>query len=152
MTTKFADIIFNIKDENGLELTPGVNIRLPLRDGQCYCCGKHIWELKPFDEPGDPLFLARSCRLGGPYDEEAESACNEALRCYEADGFDNPRDWMIDKFGKEKATSINKAMFAYSSPVLGWECKDCIGLDMDEYLEKTKKCYKTSILPQADGV
>jgi len=45
----------SIDGEEDLKTRPGININPPPKDGRCYCCGRHVSELKPFGGPGDPL-------------------------------------------------------------------------------------------------
>jgi hypothetical protein len=133
----------SIKNEDDLKPKPGININPPPEDGKCDCCGRSIRELKPFGGPGDPLvgdftgaFLVKGYRPLGSYSEEAEKVQKEAMRRYEADGFDDPLDWMIDKYGKKKGEDMyyaNEACYSFGS---SWECRDCIVLEDDEYGEK----------------
>ena len=136
-----------IKNEDDLKPKPGININPPSEDGRCDCCGRHIRELKPFGGPGDPLvgdftgaFLVKGYRSCGSYsyDEEAEKAFEEAfeeaMRRYEADGFDDPLHWMI-----EKSLGANEDCYSVGS---SWECRDCIVLDDNEYFEKLKQSNK----------
>jgi hypothetical protein len=115
-------------------------------DRRCDCCWRHISELKPFGGPGDPLvgdftgaLLVKGWRSAGTYNEEAENAMAEAARCYEADGFDDILDWMINKYGKEKAEAMYWALQAHGCVGSSWECRDCMVLDMDEYFEKLEQ-------------
>ncbi len=139
----FIGTFDRIKNEDDLKPKPGININPPPKEGRCDCCGRHISELKPFGGPGDPLvgnftgaFLVKGYRSDGIYDEEAETVCKEAQRCYEADGFNDPLDWMIDKYGREEAIGMDCAVQAYGSVGSSWECRDCMVLDMDEYFKK----------------
>ena len=138
-----------IKNEDDLKPKPGININPPSEDGRCDCCGTHIGELKPFGGPGDPVngdftgaYLVKGYRSLGSYDEEAEKTQEEAMRRYEADGFDDPQDWMVDKYGKEKGIEMYYANEACYSVGSSWECRDCIVLDMDEYGEKLRQSKK----------
>ena len=132
-----------ILHEDDLKPKPGISINPPPSDGRCDCCGRSIGELKPFGGPGDPLvgdftgaLLVKGYRSVGIYDEEAEKTYDEAERYYEAEGFDDPLDWMIDKYGQEKAMKIYYTVQAYGSVESSWECRDCMVLDMEEYFEK----------------
>jgi hypothetical protein len=135
-----------IKDEDDLKPKPGININPPDEDGRCDCCGRHISELEPFGGPGDPLvgdftgaYLVKGYRSDGPYVEEVEKAWEEALKCYEVDGFDHPDSWLINKFGEEEAMAIVFAVELYNQVGSSWECRDCAVLDEDEYFEKLKR-------------
>jgi hypothetical protein len=132
-----------VKNEDDLKLKPGQNINPPAPDGRCECCGKHISELKPFDVSGDSLvafstgkLLRINLRPLGYYDEEAERAWKEADHRYKVDGYDNPTNWMIDKYGKEKAILMSYANQGYYSSGESYECRDCYYLDENEYFEK----------------
>ena len=104
----------SIDGEEDLKPRPGViNLNPPPEDGQCQCCGKHINELCPFGGSGDPLvgdftgaYLVKTWRPDGPYDEEAEVNTEKANELYEKDGYDDPEDWLIEKFGKEKGERV----------------------------------------------
>jgi hypothetical protein len=155
----FIGTFDRIKNEDDLKPKPGININPPPKEGRCDCCGRHISELKPFGGPGDPLvgdftgaFLVKGYRSIGSFDEEEEKddleeekddleeekAFEEAQRCYEADGFADPLDWMIDKYGKEKAITMEFDMARRHCGYVtdSWECRDCMVLDMDGYFEK----------------
>jgi hypothetical protein len=158
----------SIKNEDDLKLKPGININPPSEDGRCDCCGRHISDLNPFGGPGDPLIgdftgklLVKGYRSigSGSFDEEeenddnddteAEKVFEEAQRCYEASGFDNPLDWIIDKYGEKEATKFEFDMACHCSSGYftdSWECRDCILLDDDEYFEKLSQWNK---LPEA---
>jgi hypothetical protein len=134
-----------VKNEDDLKLKPGTNINPPPPDGRCDCCGKHISELKPFGGPGDPpvgdftgAFLVKGYRSLGFYDEKAEKAQEEAMRCYKADGFENSLDWLIDKYGRKKGEDIYYANEGYYQVGSSWECRDCKVLNDEEYFEKLK--------------
>ncbi len=45
----------SIDSEQDLQLRRGININPPPQDGICDYCGRHINELRPFGEAGDPL-------------------------------------------------------------------------------------------------
>jgi len=133
----------SVKYEDYLKVKAGERIYPSLRDGRCDCCGKHISELKPFGGPGDPLdgdftesLLVKTYRPLGPYVEEAEKALREAERYYKSDGFDNEFEWMIDKYGEEKAEELYAADYYHHEVWSFWHCRDCVVLDMDEYFEK----------------
>lgn len=134
------------KYEDFLKFEPGEDIYPPLRDGRCDCCGKHVRELKPFGGPGDPLdrdytgaLLVKAYAPEGPYIEEVEKAAREADRCYKSDGFISALDWMIDKFGKEKAEEFEYADFYHHFVFSCWECRDCVVLNMDAFSEILKR-------------
>jgi hypothetical protein len=44
-----------VESEEDLKTIPGVsNINPPPQDGRCDCCGRHISELRPFGDSGEP--------------------------------------------------------------------------------------------------
>ncbi len=62
-----------------------VSINPPPKDGRCYCCRRHISELKPFEKGEDDFvfdfdgeYLVKTWRPAGPRDQEAEQAVREA--------------------------------------------------------------------------
>ncbi len=122
---------------------PGININPPLADGKCQVCGKSLENLKPFGKAGDPLvgdfdgeLLVRRWRREGPYDEEAVKALDEAVKRYREEGFKRPMDWVIQKFGKEKAHRLSDAAQLYAQMGASWECRDCIVLDDEEIYKR----------------
>jgi hypothetical protein len=133
----------SVECEEDLQPRPGININPPPQDGKCEVCGRHISELTPFGKAGDPLvgdfdgaYLVKTWRPDGPYDEEAESAMNEALRCYRAEGFQNPVEWMIGKHGKEKGEEFSFTAQLHDTSSKSWECRECIILNDEEYFAK----------------
>jgi hypothetical protein len=114
--------------EDYLKIEAGEKIYPPLDDGKCDSCERYIRELKPFGGHGDPLdtdytgaLLVKTTAPLAPYIEEVE------------------KDWMIDKFGKEKAEAFDYAHFYHHDGVHSWECRDCVVLNMDEYSEILKR-------------
>jgi len=133
----------SIACKKDLKTSRKILINPPPEDRRCQCCGRHISELEPFGKAGDPLvgdfngaLLVKSFRPSGPCDEEIELAMSEAERCYETDGFDDPLEWMIDKFGKKKAEELCFTAEAYNCVGASWECRNCICLGTNEYFEK----------------
>jgi hypothetical protein len=133
----------SIDSEQDLQLRRGININPPPQDGRCDCCGRHINELRLFGKAGDPLvgdfdgaYLVKRGRADGPYDEEAETAMAEAEKRYQEDGFKTPFDWMINKYGEQRAEQFDFSVQLHCSVGKSWECRDCIVLDEDEYFEK----------------
>lgn len=132
-----------INGEKDLKPKPRmISLNPPPKDGNCQCCGRHISELKPFDGAGDfflddfdGAYLAKKIRPDGPYDEEAEVVSQAAFECYENDGFDNPLDWMIEKYGKEKGEGLFYRAMSYGTARSSWECRNCFVLDTNEYHE-----------------
>ena len=122
----------------------------PPRDNRCQCCGRHISELKPYGGSGDPLigdfngaYLVRFYRPTFPFNEEAEKAVEEAEACCGVEGGGAVKQWLINKYGKEKTDEIFSAIFAHSTVGKSWECRDCIVLDTDEYFEKFYEMLKS---------
>jgi hypothetical protein len=156
---KMAQILINengvislgsIDGEEDLKLKPGMNINPPPEDGRCNCCGRHISELKPFGGPGDPLvgdftgaYLVKKWRPSGPYDKKAEVAAKEAYECYSKDGFEDPLDWMVKKYGKNKGEWLYYTDMMYNQIGSSWECRDCCALNTNEYYEKIEQRDKT---------
>lgn len=75
----------------------------------------------------------------GPYIEEVEKAAQEANRCFKSDGFISPLDWMIEKYGREKAEAYDYAHFYHHINYTCWQCRDCVALNMDEYSDILKR-------------
>jgi hypothetical protein len=84
-------------------------------------------------------------RPEGPYDEEAEVAADEARSRYKEDGFCDPSDWMIDKYGAEKGERLYYSDMLQNSIRPSWGCRDCFMLSVNAYHEKRSQRYKTSI-------
>lgn len=133
----------SIHSEQDLQLEEGIYVNPPPKDGRCYCYGRHISELTPFEETEDPLFndfdgayLVKTWRRAGPYDGEAESAAEEAIQSFSEEGYESPLEWMIDRFGKEKGKRLWYTAQAFDCVCADWLCRDCIDLGEDEYFEK----------------
>lgn len=138
-----------IECEEDLKPQPGINLNPPPEDGRCDCCGRHIGELKPFGGPGDPLvgdftgaLLVKMFRPFGPFDEEADRACQEAKSRYKEEGFGNGPDYLIHKYGPEKGEELSGRISCYSQFGSSWECRDCAVLDESEYFEKYDQRYR----------
>lgn len=132
-----------IYGEEDLKPRPGININPPPEDGRCMCCERHISELKPFGKAGDPcvgdfqgVYLGKSFRRPMVYDEEAAFATMEAERRYKSDGYEDPLDWLINKYGKNEGQRLYEVAAIGSTVGKSWECRECIGLDFYEYLER----------------
>ena len=141
-----------VESEEDLKTIPGVsNINPPPREGRCDCCGRHINELHRFGSPGEPrdwasdAYLVKRWRPEGPYDEEAEVAAKEARRRYKEEGFCDPLDWMIYKYGAEKGERLYYSDMLQNSIRPSWECRDCFMLNVSAYHEKLSQRYTTSI-------
>jgi hypothetical protein len=153
MTTKIIDnngivSLGSILSENDLNIKARVNINPPPDDGRCDCCGKHISELTPFGKTIDPLngdfdgeFLIKNFRRMGPYDEEASRAWYEAMKHMAITGQkdNDPLDWMIETYGKDKGEHLYWADQAYNQIGSSWECSDCAVLDTVEYFNKLQE-------------
>jgi hypothetical protein len=66
----------------------------------------------------------------GPYNEEAENAVKEAVK-HLADASrddEDPLEWMIEKYGKEKGRNYDFSHQAYHQIDSSWECRDCVVL------------------------
>lgn len=118
-------------------------INPPPSDGNCECCGKHISELKPYGKSGDLFFddynkefLLKKFRRGGTYDEKAEKAVEKALNHYAVEGYKDPLEWMIKKYGKKEAEKLYYRDMACNQVGASWECKDCFFLNTDEYFKE----------------
>jgi hypothetical protein len=132
-----------IENEDDLKGRPGMNINPPPEDGRCQCCGRHISELAPFGKAGDPLvgdfegaLLIKKFRAEGPYDEEAEKAFAEA------EEHSDPEKFLQAKYGEEKGSQIYWLVHLAHSTRSSWECRECVCLDQNEYIEKYNESLK----------
>ena len=136
----------SVDGEEDLHRKARVFLNPPPEDGKCQCCGKHISQLKPFGKAGkskkkgyfDDALLIKNFRSEGPYNEEAEATMEEANKQAPED----PRGWLMAKYGNEKGESLYSIAEAHSWVVKSWECRDCIGLNEDEYFERKLKSSK----------
>jgi hypothetical protein len=117
-------------------------------ESRCHCCGKSVSEIRAANEklycqgetddiPEYPFVI--HARPAGPYCEEAEIAGANAHEVYEDQGFDDPEEYMIFKYGKEKGKSLYLSFCAYNLVGSVAECRSCCGLDTNEYFEKIRK-------------
>jgi hypothetical protein len=144
--------IFNFdRVEKPEDLKPkrGMNINPPPSDGRCDCCGRPMSELTPFGGRGDPLvgdfrgaLLVKGYRPMGPYDDEAEEACNEAENKFKADGHEDPEAWLIAKYGPQEGKRLYLTACAHGQVGSSWECRDCFVLSLDEYFERVRTRYR----------
>jgi hypothetical protein len=155
MTTKIFDnngvvSLGSISDEKDIEIIARFNINPPPEDCRCDCCGRHISELTPFGKAGDPLvgdfdgeLLVKTWRPTFPYNEQAEKAFKHVEKIMKEEGHagEDPEDWMIKIYGKEKGQQYLNAVYAYGCIGSSWECRECIVLDEDEYFEQFEETY-----------
>ena len=114
---------------------------------RCDCCGRHRGELKPFTE-GDPVVsffngkpLARRYRPDAPPTEGVTKVMDEFFgKCITYEDQQKAKVKLIQKYGEEEAENLwTHAFFLADWDDLlkdSWECRDCIGLDTHQYLEK----------------
>ena len=136
-----------VSKEADLKQPHPIQLNCPPDDGRCEVCGKHISELQPFGGPDDPLggvfsgeLLVQRFRPMGPYDKAAEKAWQEAEKA--VPGPEDILAWLISKYGEKEANDISLSCQAYETTGASWECRDCIGLSMDEYFEVIEKRWK----------
>jgi hypothetical protein len=121
-------------------------------DHRCDCCGKHVSELIPYGGPGDPLqgdhtgmLLVRQYRPMFDTRKE-EKAFQEAQKRYEEDGFKDPEQWLINKYGKERAKEIHEREgVGYTTK--SFECRDCAGTIEDIYFARREAAEKSGANP-----
>jgi hypothetical protein len=116
--------------ENEQDLIPReglVNINPPPKDGRCYCCGRHISELEPFERDNDDFpfgfggsYLVKTWRPAGPYNAEAAHAVRESERRYSEEGYDRSLEWLIDAYGREKGVQMKYAVEAWETSCADW--------------------------------
>ena len=141
-----------INKEEDLKQPGRIHINAPPDDCRCDVCGKHISELEPFGGPGDPLvgdfngeLLVKRWRPCGPYSEEAEKAYDkweEAKKQTPDLKDEDPELWFIAEYGEKKGKELYYGQMAWESPAPSWECRDCAGLDTNEYFEVICKRWK----------
>jgi hypothetical protein len=130
-------------EENLLERNNS-RVKVNSEEGRCQCCGKSESEIRgaieelycqgETDEIPKDLFV-RHARPCGPYWEEAEIACANADEVYKDQGFDDPEEYMVFKYGKEKGTSLFVSFCANHQIGSSVDCLFCCGLDTNEYYE-----------------
>jgi hypothetical protein len=160
VTTNYDDFfkhetISNIEDQAAMDeenIPSKININSSPEDRWCDCCGRHVSKLTPFGKAGDPLvgdfdgaLLVKKYRRAGPYNEQAETAFKRVEEIMEEEGHagEDPEEWMIKKYGKEKGQQYLNAVYAYGCIGSSRECRDYIVLDEDEYFEMLEKTYSS---------
>lgn len=129
---------------NNPDQKPLMVINPPPEDGRCECCGKHISELNPFDDPRyqhlTGKYLVRNFRRALPHNEEAEQAIFEAENELSKSNSENKTvyDWLHEKYG-EKGLSLYYLGEGSLTISPSWECEDCVQLSEDEYCNKVRK-------------
>ena len=125
-------------------------LNAPSSDLRCDCCDKHVSELKPFGKAGDPLvgdfdgaLLVKKYRPSGPYNEEADKILGELFRSdISMEEYDDALVELAKVHGEEKINRLSLAMQAYDAIGKSWECRDCIVMDTDQYIEMYRKNYR----------
>ena len=127
-------------------LEKGKGFQINFRTDICWCCHKHFSELKPFGGPGDPYigdfsgrYVIRTYRFHAFFDKETEMAFSEAEKNFEQHGFQDKFDYMIAKYGNEKAERYFGIAEESSMTRKSYECRDCICMDTEEYFKKKKQ-------------
>ena len=122
-------------------------INPPPEDGRCELCGRHISELKPFRDPDHPFIeifgnelLMKKWRPEGPYNPEAQKAWKAAEK--EVPEGKDPLPWFVSKYGEEKGKRLYWSGQLSGSIGPSWECRDCAGLNTNEYFEVIDKRLK----------
>jgi hypothetical protein len=138
----------NVENEDDLKSKLIFYIDRPPWHIRCFCCLRHIDELDAFGGPGDPLVgdftgakLVRIYRSLCRHNEEFERINDEAKKKYLADGFENGNDWIVAKYGEEKASEIMMYDEVVGYISKNFECRDCIVLDDNDYHDKTERCH-----------
>ena len=113
-------------------------INPPPEDLLCECCGVSANELATVGGCDDPLvgdlrdaILVKNFRRFGPYDPEAD----RYFHCAKREGIEVVRRRVARELGKEMAEKLYLSALAYDQIGASWECRDCLGLDNDEYHE-----------------
>ncbi|MBC2732807.1 MAG: hypothetical protein HF981_00430 [Desulfobacteraceae bacterium] len=119
----------------------------PPTDERCECCGRHVSELVSFEKLDDDSFpfdeiegayLIKLFRGMGPYDMEADHAMDAVLYQMAEAGQTrgDPLEWFIKLYGEELGKKYYYSNMAASTVRSSWECRDCVVLDQNEYIER----------------
>lgn len=79
------------------------------------------------------VLLARRLRPYWPFDPKPEMVFEEAQKCYKDEGYNNPRDWIIAKYGEEKTKDLSFRHQLNGCRQKSFECSECVFLSNDEY-------------------
>jgi hypothetical protein len=124
------------------------NLNPPPMDGRCECCGRHISELRPFGKVRHPIFgevkgalLIKRWRKLQPHDARPKIVHGEMFVKWPAGTIlENGMKYLIEQSGDGQAKEIRLYHFSGEHKVgSSWECRDCIDLDEDDYLEKLRQ-------------
>ena len=132
------------EEDSKVSPRPGMSINPPPKDGRCECCRRHVSELPPFGQVGDPLVgdfagerLVKTWQRMGPYDEEAERIYNTFFGpCDSAEDRKKALARLVQHYGEEKAEAIYGGVQLASTVEAVWLCRDCIVLEEEERLAK----------------
>ena len=87
-------------------------------------------------------YLAKKWRSLEPWDEELDPKYVEAKQRFKIDGFKDPMDWLISKYGEEKGNEIGRHAEASHSIEPSWECRDCAVLDEKDHSDRLNERLK----------
>jgi hypothetical protein len=130
------------------------NINPPPKNGRCECCGRHISELRPFGKVRHPIFgdlegalLVKQWRKLPPYDARPQSIHGEMIvKGPTGTLLENGKKYLIERSGDGMAEEIRLYHFSGENKVgSSWECRDCIDLDEEEFLERLRQRRKREV-------
>ena len=148
----FEGSLGSISSEEDLTLRPWLfNINPPPSDGKCKCCRRHISELKPYGGAGDPLvgdfygeLLVKTWMPMYPSIEDDDRLYEKYFgNCHTQEDHAKARDVIVRDLGEEEAERILLSTSATDTVEAVWLCRDCLVLDLDEYIEKQYPEYKS---------
>jgi hypothetical protein len=131
-----------------------VNLNPPPKDGRCECCGRHMSELSPFGKVRHPIFgdlegalLVKKWRKLQPSDARPQSVHGEMIvKGPTGTLLENGKKYLIERSGDGMAEEIRLYHFSGENRVgSSWECRDCIDLDEEEYLERLRQRRKREV-------
>jgi len=119
---------------------------------RCGCCYRHIYELKPFGGPGDPVvgdftgqLLVKTYRCDFP-EFKIPSKYSD---CLTKEGtVDKQR--LIEKFGREEYDELVGLSDSYDIVGSYWLCRDCILLEREEFHKKLRESYRDFLHKKGD--
>jgi hypothetical protein len=135
----------SISSEEDLTLRGGLfNINPPPSDGKCKCCRRHLSELKPYGEVGDPLvgdfdgeLLVKTWMPMGLPDENIDMLYDNYFgNCHTEEDYAKAKDVIARDLGEKEAERIIFSDQLSATTEAVWLCRDCIVLGLDEYFEK----------------
>lgn len=163
LVDELMSVIWDFSSKNNL--SPIIEVPsypdLPPGDGCCECCGRHADTLNRFGKSGDPIkgecegaVFVKTYRSSvehiDEYDKKMAKLWKEwKLRYPERKDNDGKsyNELFIELYGEEEGSKLLKYDDKVSGVSASWECRNCIVLTNNEYLQVRRRKEDSKIGP-----